>query len=385
MGLDYEAGRDAEAYSVKLHCQEGSSDKIYELTIEACDGGLWTCRYRNGRRGGTMVGGDKTPAPTTYAAARQVCNKTLQAKVAKGYHPVDGSVFGGSGATVAKAASIATLERKRSGIALQLLLAADAGHVDALIADDRYWMEEKHDGERRALVVEPDVEPYGSNRRAMTVTLGAPLAAAAAVVASNQRTAGIGRLVLDGEQVGDALRVWDVLELGGRDLRKLPLRKRAELLDAMDFGGQMAISRTRRAETAAEKRSLFEAVAKRKGEGVVFKDREAAFEAGAPRPASPWIKVKFWNSLSAVVSAVNAQRSVSLDLLDGTARLAVGSVTIPSNCEVPEVGDVVEVRYLYAYEGGRLYQPVYLGTRKDVEPEECGESQRVFKATEEAA
>jgi hypothetical protein len=30
-------------------------------------------------------------------------------------------------------------------------------------------------------------------------------------------------------------------------------------------------------------------------------------------------------------------------------------------------GSLVEVRYLYAYPGGSLYQPVYLGERNDVD------------------
>jgi bifunctional non-homologous end joining protein LigD len=45
----------------------------------------------------------------------------------------------------------------------------------------------------------------------------------------------------------------------------------------------------------------------------------------------------------------------------------VGSVAIPVNHEVPKVGDHIEVRYLYAYRGGSLYQPVYLGKRDDAD------------------
>ena len=41
---------------------------------------------------------------------------------------------------------------------------------------------------------------------------------------------------------------------------------------------------------------------------------------------------------------------------------------------------VVEVRYLYAFPEGRLYQPVYLGRRDDVGAEACGREQLKFKA-----
>jgi bifunctional non-homologous end joining protein LigD len=65
---------------------------------------------------------------------------------------------------------------------------------------------------------------------------------------------------------------------------------------------------------------------------------------------------------------VNAgRRSSALELLDaGTGGWAgVGNVTVPAP------GDVVEVRYLYAYRGGSLYQPVYLGRREDVDAPAC--------------
>jgi len=43
------------------------------------------------------------------------------------------------------------------------------------------------------------------------------------------------------------------------------------------------------------------------------------------------------------------------------------------------------VRFLYAHrESNALYQPVYLGSRDDVEPGECLVSQLKFKAKEES-
>ena len=58
----------------------------------------------------------------------------------------------------------------------------------------------------------------------------------------------------------------------------------------------------------------------------------------------------------------------------------VGNVTIPANCEIPQKGDLVEVRYLYAYKGGSLYQPTYLGKRSDVDEDECVLNQLKYKA-----
>jgi len=40
---------------------------------------------------------------------------------------------------------------------------------------------------------------------------------------------------------------------------------------------------------------------------------------------------------------------------------------------------VVEIRYLYAYMGGSLFQPTYLGQRDDVDHQECSTQQLKFK------
>ena len=75
------------------------------------------------------------------------------------------------------------------------------------------------------------------------------------------------------------------------------------------------------------------------------------------------------------------KRSVRLELLDAGRERRVGSVTVPPNHAVPAAGDVVEVRYLYAFpgDGGSLYQPVYLGRRDDVVPDACTTGQLKFK------
>jgi bifunctional non-homologous end joining protein LigD len=41
---------------------------------------------------------------------------------------------------------------------------------------------------------------------------------------------------------------------------------------------------------------------------------------------------------------------------------------------------IVEMRYLYAFKGGCISQPVYLGKRDDVQREQCVVSQLKYKA-----
>jgi len=82
-----------------------------------------------------------------------------------------------------------------------------------------------------------------------------------------------------------------------------------------------------------------------------------------------------------VVAKINVQRSVEISLLQGRSLVSCGNVAIPANHEIPPVGAIVEVRYLYAYRDSlALHQPVYLGPRDDVDPGECLASQLKFKA-----
>lgn len=91
------------------------------------------------------------------------------------------------------------------------------------------------------------------------------------------------------------------------------------------------------------------------------------YTPGKPNSGGPQLKFKFVTTLSAVVAKINVQRSVELGLFNGRSLVSCGNVTIPANHDIPAVGAVVEVRYLYAArESGVLYQPVYLGPREYV-------------------
>jgi bifunctional non-homologous end joining protein LigD len=93
------------------------------------------------------------------------------------------------------------------------------------------------------------------------------------------------------------------------------------------------------------------------------------------------VKVKFTAAASCIVAGTNgAKRSVKLELIDNFKRVSVGNVTIPANQQIPITGRIVEIRYLYAYPGGSLYQPVYQGERDDIALDACTIGQLKFKA-----
>jgi bifunctional non-homologous end joining protein LigD len=96
------------------------------------------------------------------------------------------------------------------------------------------------------------------------------------------------------------------------------------------------------------------------------------------------LKHKFYSTLSArVCKGREGKRSIGLELLDGGQWVNVGNCTIGGNKEIPSVSSIVEIRYLYMYKGGSLYQPTYLGIRDDVDAEECLMTQCKYKAEED--
>ena len=134
----------------------------------------------------------------------------------------------------------------------------------------------------------------------------------------------------------------------------------------------------------ANKERLFRHLQAERKEGVVFKRLDAPYTPGRPNSGGNQVKHKFYATCSAVVAIINDKRSVELRLLNGKGWIPCGNVTIPPNFKVPAVGEVVEVRFLYAFrESNALYQPVYLGPRQDIGQHECVLSQLKYKGQEE--
>ena len=358
--------------SIVLHSTAGGSDKIYALDLVADADGTFTVNYGNGRRGSALATGTKL-AGASEAKAQATFDKVVKEKIGKGYRPIGGTDHDGA----APSAAVAVMDARRTAFTPQLANAADEMDADRLITSPDWVAQEKFDGERRGIIVDNDGAIYGANRRGLSVALSDPLKARLAHLPAGT--------ILDAEHVGERLHVFDILQLGATNHLAAcsTLEDRLAVLRGLPCFAKdcphLQIVST--ATTPFEKISLMAEVKERGGEGLVFKRRGSAYSEGRPHSGGDWLKLKFYKTLSAIVSRHNDQRSVALTLLgSGGEEIAVGNVTVPGNHGMPVVGSVVEVRYLYAFESsGALYQPVYLGLRSDIEPAECLASQRVFK------
>ena len=346
---------------VTLYYREGSSDKVYQAAMEPA-GNQFVVNFAYGRRGTTLTTGTKTSSPVDYAAAKKIYAKLVSEKKAKGY------TEGENGTPYQHA------DKQASRILPQLLNAIEEAEVELLLRDDNYCAQEKFDG-KHLLIRKQDDDLEGINKKGFIV--GLPQ-----TVANDLRKLS-DSFIPDGESIGDNYHAFDLLEHNGENLRPLPYRLRLVRLVnlLLSSSPHPYVRLVETAFTTVQKTELWERLRRENREGIVFKRLDAPFAPGKPNSGGPQLKFKFVATLSAVVAKINIQRSVEISLLKGRSLVSCGNVTIPANHEIPPVGAVVEVRYLYAYrESLALHQPVYLGLRDDVEPGECLASQLKFKA-----
>lgn len=356
--------------SISLYYKDARSDKEYHLQLVEKDG-AYVVNYQNGKRGGTLAEGTKTPAPVDYATAKKAYDKKVKEQLGKGYTPGD----------QAQAYVGTTLEERFTGIVPQLLNSMPEDEVEAKLKDPNWILEEKHDGHRRMLRHETAESTLSINRKGLATGMPEEIAKAFAPLAA------FAPLTVDGEMMGASHVIFDVLEMQGVDLRSLSLEKRLEKREELAVallvanGKNSAVGVTYTARTESEKRTLWSWLKANNAEGGVFKRLDSAYVAGRPNSGGNQLKVKFTASATVIVDKVHAtKRSVSVYTLDAAGKkVKRGNVTIPVNQDIPGSEDLIEVCYLYAYQGGSLFQPVYRGKRDDIDRDACTCAQLQFK------
>lgn len=369
-----------QPHSITLFLTEGSSDKQYQVQLEAAGDDGFVVNFQNGRRGSTLRARTKTAIPVGYEQAKSIYDSLVKAKLKDGYTTDEsGQSF------------VGTEDAGRdTGVRPMLLNSIDPAHLDALLHDPNWCAQEKYDGERRMVVIDAG-QVIATNRRGLAVPMAAQLHAGLAAATFT------GRTILDGEDLGDRYVIFDVLCLNGEDLTQLPYRERLIKRDVaalhVTLGFKAAgnyVTGLTFAPTAIgpeQKCGLLDIVRLEGGEGIVFKHLESTYEAGRPSTGGNALKHKLVETCTARVASHKAgKRSVGLELMDANGEwVGVGNVTVPANQAIPPVGAQVEVRYLYAYEGGSLFQPVLLGLRTDLSDADCTLTQLKYKAVAKAA
>jgi bifunctional non-homologous end joining protein LigD len=351
---------------ITLYYREGTSDKIYQCNIESA-GERFVVNFAYGRRGSTLNTGTKTNVPVDYEDALRIFNKLVKEKTSKGYTP-------GQSGTPYQTPDTA---ERFTGILPQLLNPIDEHEANRLIQNSAYVMQQKFNG-RRMIIRKQDNEIHGINKKGLIIGLPETVAKDIQNLPGN--------FILDGECIGDVFHAFDLLMFNNQDLRPNPYHQRlTALMNLLMSAQHRFIKYATTAFTPNQKVELHSMLWIAKQEGVVFKRLDAPYTPDRPNSGGPQLKHKFYATVSCVVSKINAKRSVEVRLLGQDGWMLCGNVTIPANHKIPAVGQVIEVRYLYAHkESNALYQPIYQGSRDDVEVEECVLTQLKYKPEDEA-
>jgi len=368
------------AENIQLSFTQGSSDKVYHVALEPSNDG-YLVNFAYGRRGKPLKTGTKTAKPLPYDQAKHAYDKLVQEKRAKGYTPDKSGV----------PFTASVMAPDRSGYLPQLLNPIEIEDIPEALrrANGALLGQVKYDGERRIVIASPN-EAFGTNRKGLKVGLQQNIVDD---LLSTLEYFTLSRLVLDTEDMGDHLKVFDVLEWD-ESITDMPCFDRLlQLFDLNEYWTRYQTSLhavdTYEFESVEEVESFINQCRITNEEGIVLRDGEGIYEPGRPNSWGPCLKIKFYATATCKVESVHAtKRSIGLEVFSVEAQtreepfgnwISVGNCTIPPNYAIPAVGDLVEIKYLYAYRGGSLYQPQYKGVRTDLELEDANISQLKFK------
>lgn len=256
----------------------------------------------------------------------------------------------------------------------QLLTEICEDELQRFLDDDSFGAQEKKDGRHLTLQV-AGVNFYVRNKKGVASTFGPEFE-------GSLRNVGFD-LLIDGEQIGSKFYAWDILEFNGQSVRDLPYYSTTEtcrysILKHLDFGPAIVVLGIAFRRDA--KLALFNHLKSTGKEGIVFKKLAATYTEGR---GEDQYKFKFWGSVSVIVVAGRpGKASIGMELIGTNGREFVGYCTCCMH-PLPAPGSVAEIKYLYAYHGGCLYQPSFKELRDDVDPEECLMGQLKYKSVEE--
>ena len=347
--------------SINLQYTEGGSDKVYNVDLVKNTTGYDVC-FEYGRRGSALTMGKKNTVTLTYEKAEKIYYKLISEKTGKGYKEAGNN----------KTTTVGLNSKIITGFKPQLLNDIDESEVEKYLKNPDYCAQEKFDGVRKT-IIKSSSGIIGSNKKGQEVALQSNIIDAIKML-------GESNFILDGEAFDTYIMLFDMIDCTSdykaryRNLQKL-IPKQINL--------PLGIIYT--AWDYEQKKELFEKLKKVNAEGIVFKRIDKLYSSGRPNSGGDQLKFKFRATCTCVVKEVNTtKRSVSLKMFDDDMNeISIGNVTIYPNFSVPLKNSFVEIKYLFAYKGGSLFQPVYLGERLDCDSSDCNIKQLKYKQGQE--
>lgn len=273
-------------------------------------------------------------------------------------------------------------------ISPMLFDSADPQTIHEFIDDDDWLLQQKVDGMRCLIVLDPSTDAVfitrnGKHLDSAAAKLHFPLIREALSELHKNLTS---TLYLDGELMTDTghLVLFDIPPFS-EDPR--PLTKRlAHLRRLLNYYPHPKISMVRTAYTKKDKENLLRLVREIGGEGVIAKLIDSSYAPGQRVKHS--LKLKFSQTADCIVVDLNRGESLKskkggmknnyiLGVYDGDWIVEIANVSGIGR-EPLSIGDVVEVEYLYVGAGGRLVQPRIVKSRPDKDPEDCRVDQLHF-------
>jgi len=340
-----------------LYYKNEGSDKEYHVTL---DGETVTVQY--GRRGSALTSITKCEK-CEPAKALKVYQQLIAEKKAKGYHEGEGGVTYSP-----------SVNPEYVGYQPQLLNEITEDVPDKWIQDNNWLMQEKEDG-RNIGVILKDGKAVAANKKGLAISIPER-------IIKDIESSFMYDLTLCGELVGNIFKVWDIIDCSLLPSNTNYIRRYYTIRHIIGTKNPN-IQVTRTAITMEEKIVLFNEMHMKNAEGVVFKRKNSLYHPGRPNSGGDQLKFKFTATCSVIIGEQNVgKRSVEMRLFDADITeewVSVGNVTIYPNQEIPLPNQIAEIKYLYAYRGGSLFQPVFKEIRTDVASYECTTSQLKYK------
>lgn len=231
--------------------------------------------------------------------------------------------------------------------------------LDFYLRSDKWAMQQKMDGKRMLVQIESG-KASALSRNGKKLSVPPTLALTLARINGNW--------VFDGELVEDQFWVFDVLRSPLGEMGHLSWNERFEFLSKVLSRVPEPIFLLPAILDPNEKQLFLDQLKSTGREGVVFKHREMPYLSGR---AKAFVKYKFTHTVDCIVIGLNAdgKDNYVLGLYHNGEIIQVGKV-IKTHQKI-DIGDILEVKCLYATSGLKLFQPTSPKLRVDKSASEC--------------